>query len=84
MQCTNKFLNLRTTYRILPSFSLEIDKIETEPVLIDDPINPLICSGIGKHSSIGTRSAVPHCQHQIKNQLFKELVTFSFLAEEIR
>jgi len=84
LQCPGELLNLWPPYHTLPSLSLNIDCVQPQPVLFDDTVNATIATSPDRLSRVLPRTAVAHCEEEIHNKLFKELlITFFYLPQQV-
>ena len=67
-----ELLDLRTPNRPLPSFGLHVDHVETELVLLDDPVDAAIAASAYRLARILARATVAHGDQQIDYQTFEE------------
>jgi hypothetical protein len=63
---------LGTPDRALPAFGLEVDRVETEAVFVDDPVDAFIGTGACQPAGGVAPAAVAHGLHDVEHDLFEE------------
>ena len=81
---SDKLVDVGATDRAGPALRLEVDRLEAEPILVDQAVDPLVGPGTGKPAGGFAPSAVAHRLHQIEDDLLEERRrTVSDLVEDL-
>ncbi|MNR48754.1 hypothetical protein D3C85_1680330 [compost metagenome] len=73
IQCAGKSLYLGAPDRFVGvALGLQVDRVETEPVLLDDAVDTTIAAVAGGLGCVLLTAAIAHGDHQIDHQRLKE------------
>ena len=67
-----EFLNLGPTHSLVPALGLKVDYVESEAILLDDPIDALVSGLANGLSGILSRSAIAHRNDKLDDRFFKK------------
>src|SRR5438046_4356722 len=69
---TSELLDLGPPDRILPPLGLHVDHVESQAVLLNDPVDATVATSSDGPSRVGEVPTVPHGDQYLNDQPFKE------------
>ena len=73
MQCTDKLLDLRTSYGALPPLGLKVHDVEPEAVLANDAVDSFITGLPDGLTRVAAGAPVTHLEQQLDDEALEKL-----------